>query len=555
MSYQLLTQTLIESFNALADEVQALTDRKTILEHKLRYAHEQFQFLADKHAPSDTSISETLANLQIPPEPHAPSLTDAVRVPLPSRARSPQDSRHKTALVIRDGRRVSQQLAALVEASKTSSSSRDVFSRRSHSPSSMPTDMEQDFTVEGKKGSLACPFSRPAPAQNGRVAVDGNEAGAGVDADGNNPANDPDPTPHHSTDPICAAMFEETTHMPAPPTDAGAPKCPIRYMGEHSPEEIAHYVETHKHEIPRSHEICVARYQRNEEEIRKLDAKYGNIVSMIQVLSQLHKPMLPSAESANEDTRRQRDRDLDKASNERVESWAQEVSASAPQMEDVEKAGGGAAAQAATINGDNASDRVGRFDRALKEIRVGESPTRPWGISVPVGQPYDEEKGGPPLSPPAAPVVTMGTVPVAEAPTRKCPFDHTKFMPSQAPDSTKAAAPSSMQDGPTLSPPPQTAFSHHAMPAPPSMHNPSGYSPSASNKPFTQPQSSALPPQPAFINPPPPASHSHPGQPAAAKQGFPPTQGAPQMVFTGPVFIGYPFEQAMQIMNQWRGGG
>jgi hypothetical protein len=44
MSYQLLTQTLIESFNALADEVQALTDRKTILEHKLRYAHEQVSF-------------------------------------------------------------------------------------------------------------------------------------------------------------------------------------------------------------------------------------------------------------------------------------------------------------------------------------------------------------------------------------------------------------------------------------------------------------------------------------------------------------------------------
>lgn len=35
-----LVQTLIESFNALADEVQNLVDRKTILEHKLRYAHE-----------------------------------------------------------------------------------------------------------------------------------------------------------------------------------------------------------------------------------------------------------------------------------------------------------------------------------------------------------------------------------------------------------------------------------------------------------------------------------------------------------------------------------
>lgn len=36
-----LIQTLIESFNALADEVQNLVDRKTILEHKLRFAHEQ----------------------------------------------------------------------------------------------------------------------------------------------------------------------------------------------------------------------------------------------------------------------------------------------------------------------------------------------------------------------------------------------------------------------------------------------------------------------------------------------------------------------------------
>lgn len=35
-----LIQTLIESFNALAEEVQNLVDRKTILEHKLRFAHE-----------------------------------------------------------------------------------------------------------------------------------------------------------------------------------------------------------------------------------------------------------------------------------------------------------------------------------------------------------------------------------------------------------------------------------------------------------------------------------------------------------------------------------
>lgn len=36
-----LIQTLIESFNALADEVQSLVDRKVVLEHKLNWAHEQ----------------------------------------------------------------------------------------------------------------------------------------------------------------------------------------------------------------------------------------------------------------------------------------------------------------------------------------------------------------------------------------------------------------------------------------------------------------------------------------------------------------------------------
>ena len=46
MNIQDLTQTLVESFNALADEVQNLGDRQTILEHKLRFAHEQVRMNA-----------------------------------------------------------------------------------------------------------------------------------------------------------------------------------------------------------------------------------------------------------------------------------------------------------------------------------------------------------------------------------------------------------------------------------------------------------------------------------------------------------------------------
>jgi hypothetical protein len=39
--YEDLTKSLTDNFNILADEVQLLSDRKTILEHKLRFAHEQ----------------------------------------------------------------------------------------------------------------------------------------------------------------------------------------------------------------------------------------------------------------------------------------------------------------------------------------------------------------------------------------------------------------------------------------------------------------------------------------------------------------------------------
>lgn len=39
-----LIKTLTDNFNILADEVQLLSDRKTILEHKLRFAHEQVSY-------------------------------------------------------------------------------------------------------------------------------------------------------------------------------------------------------------------------------------------------------------------------------------------------------------------------------------------------------------------------------------------------------------------------------------------------------------------------------------------------------------------------------
>ncbi|KAJ2904709.1 hypothetical protein MKZ38_007327 [Zalerion maritima] len=506
MSHPDLIQTLVDSFNALADEVQNLNDRKTILEHKLRFAHEQFQYLADKYAPAAPEIEETLAKLQLPPELHNPALEHISFVPLPNRIQ--YDSQHKIALLVREGRKVAERLAAI------SDPRQDTGSSRAHtSPTtltSMTTAMEQDFTVQGQKGKLECPF------QANHSLVDASEAPNNdhnnVHDDNENPAEvsgAQDPTPHHSADPICAAMYEETMSS-TPPTNAsnGANKCPIRYMDQHSPEEIAQYVEKHKHEIPRSHEVCVRRYQRNEDQIRKLDAKYGSLATMIQDLSHLHQPMLPLDAQGNS----QGQEEVDRASNQRVENWAQDVSASPP--EDPEK-------KAQPSVEDTNLERESHFDRPLKEVRVGESPSRPWGISVPI---YDisstrglgKER---PVSPPPAPVM----MPSSPTPTvengegaRKCPFGHIKHSPTR--DDTMNPHLPKMDDKSSIRigkrPDAQQPFS-----------------------PIYGHRTASPPPQPTFINP--QVEIKSPANPS-------------QMVFTGPVFIGYPMEQAIQFMQEFR---
>ncbi|OLN88754.1 hypothetical protein CCHL11_01858 [Colletotrichum chlorophyti] len=563
MNYIHLTQTLVESFNALADEVQILTDRKTILEHKLRFAHEQYQYLADKHAPAAPEISEVLAKLQLPPELANPSLEEAKSVPLPKRLKL--DTRNQIALLIRDGRRVAQQLTSIGETSKASDSSRETSSHEAKTETSMSTVLEQDFTIEGKKGPLECPFSPPKEDGGDEVRSER------VDAQ--------DPTPHHSADPICAAMYEESTSQPAPGANDSPAKCPIRYLDQHSPEEIAHYVETHKHELPRSHEVCVRRYQKNEVQIKKLDAKYGNLVNMIQGLSALHQPMLPSSQLEQEE--------IDRASNERVQNWAQAVTAidtddaeqSAPTLADAEEA------------------RQSHFDRPLKEVRVGESPSRPWGISIPIYETNglgDEDR---PLSPPPAPVFmpTGSDAEETSAKPGKCPFDHTKMSamaamagareepqhlsqglshgvsqslsqdvsqglsqhplqplsPTPAPrltaNLTSENVPASKTGGKCpfdhaalaamgfTSPTPNTGEHTfvHADPSPVEL-------PSTPVKPPPQTSHSPPPPQPTFINPPLDVNKQ------TSSTGF------PQMVFNGPVFIGYPMEQAIQFMQHFQ---
>ena len=153
----------------------------------------------------------------------------------------------------------------------------------------------------------------------------------------------------------------------SPSITGSVSKCPIRMLDERSPEEIAEYFEHHKHEIPRSHEICVKRFQSNTESIRQLDAKYGNLVNMIQGLGMKHQPLLP-AKGDEEDIP-----DVDEKSIKKVESWADTVKEN-PEEADLHST--------LLANPSDTDAREGHFDRPLKEVRVGESPSRPWGISV-----------------------------------------------------------------------------------------------------------------------------------------------------------------------------
>ena len=140
-------------------------------------------------------------------------------------------------------------------------------------------------------------------------------------------------------------------------------------LDERSPEEIAQFFENHKHEIPRSHEICVRRYQSDSQTIRELDAKYGNLANMIKGLGVKHQPLLPNKEDDGEN-----DLAMDTKSMRKVESWAHNV--------DVGRDGLDLSNDIKT-NPSELDERQGHFDRTFKEIRVGESPSRPWGISVP----------------------------------------------------------------------------------------------------------------------------------------------------------------------------
>lgn len=365
-------------------------------------------------------------------------------------------------------------------------------------PSISESPLEQDFTIEGTPSKLGCPFAsmtnrtltphaasvvsryRPDATATPRSSVSRLNGRASSAARSRSSLADPISTE------TCAAMAAMESPRKVPDMEASVQgsnrACPIRFLDQHSPEEVAAYFESHKHELPRSHEICVKRYQSNEESIRQLDSKYGNLVSMIQGLGQKHQPMLPEKDELDVD-----DDAEDRASAEsaeKIRKWAASVDTDQNVLDDNDHHNEGAETE----------ERQPRFDRPMKDIRLGESPSRPWGIQIPIRvdrRKSDEFSVAASAPAPASKIVEIEAGVNVREPHGVCPFGF------------DAGAKQSKPNG-------------------------------ADRLPVDAPQD----PRPIVI------------QPGVGTAKAPEASSrSPQMVFTGPVFIGYSVEQATALLQ------
>ncbi|KAG9620707.1 hypothetical protein KCU64_g21647, partial [Aureobasidium melanogenum] len=286
--------------------------------------------------------------------------------------------------------------------------------------------------------------------------------------------------------------------------------CPIRFLDQHSPEEVAAYFELHKHELPRSHEICVKRYQSNEEQIRQLDAKYGNIVSMIQGLGQKHVSLLPE-NLGDEHYEVEKDFEEDeRASHEKIRKWASTVytGPDAPPEEKKDEE-------------EPEDERLPRFDRPLRDVRLGESPSRPWGIQVPIEAQDRRHSVSPSVAAPATPEPPQPLPETqTERPKGKCPFGFDQQNPLGQDKEDQFV------DKPIAEP----------IQEQPAVHNVKDVE--------TKPTSTRQAQFAAFTE------KNIEGQPVFIKtEPREQKKEAAPMVFTGPVFIGYSVQEAMTVLQ------
>ncbi|GAM84067.1 hypothetical protein ANO11243_020590 [Dothideomycetidae sp. 11243] len=486
---------LAEGFNALMDEYNLLLARSQMLERGLQEAKSQFQqFVAQRGSisPEDVSafeLREAPRDIEALPRRQAMHEKWWMRNDLPMskrcllRTRYAVDAVHGLAL----------DKMSPDDATSKISSEVVVNGGSSAMPSIVESPLEQDFTIPGTPSRLDCPFAslatRRLSAHAASVVSKYKPSGimtprsSGSRANGRLAMSKPSPLAVNGD---AQDQWDALNSPQKAPTDleasiqGSAPMCPIRFLEKSSPEDVAQYFEKHKHEIPRSHEVCVKRYQSNAESIKQLDAKYGNMVSMIQGLGEKHAPML------NDKTDPDEQGQPDTESVDRVQRWADNVSnaAQAPD-ESIEK-----------------DERKSHFDRPLKDVRVGESPSRPWGIQVPISALEDAEaqeakQASKVYAGQDQSSVAMDT---ATRPIGKCPFAHGA--------------------------PPGTSNPHEAKAHPNMATDPRPRSPIRT--------SSNAKVIPTFIS--------------GAENGDR-ARSLPGMTITGPVFIGYSPEQAAAVLR------
>ncbi|KAH8692424.1 hypothetical protein BGW36DRAFT_303854 [Talaromyces proteolyticus] len=476
-------QTLVSALDALLVTTYQLSLREQDLRRKVQLAHDEYQKLADRVDGGFQKGEEQVLAQICPGDSQSWLKLDPSLKPLEvvDHLRDVGHIQHQLLDVVVAG--VSRCRPGVATPNGTGSEIRSnpcIVAEKARRPSLI----ERDFTTTGVRGSLRCPFAK----------LVGNDQSVNGTQDGQSSTN------KCEFDPIKADLAPElASSAGVSARSSAAARCPIRYMDDHSPEELAQYFENHKHEIPRSHAICVTRFQRNGATMRQMDAKYGSLVNMIQGLGAKHKALLPHPEHNGSSS----------TPEERVEKWAEDVSSKSPHP-----------ATLSTVEEDGAeespTDRTSRFERPLREIRVGESPSRPWGIPVPVShEPLSA------MNSPVAPVQVsvlkdtpnlaadsempsslqpQDSSPTPGRPRGKCPFDHKALMQS-SPDT---------------------------QPTPPVLNSsaPRAASSSANKDPLPQKQEKTS----EGLNMP------------AAKPA--------QMVFNGPVFFGYSAEDAAALMQQ-----
>lgn len=487
-----LAKQLAQGFAALSCEYQALVDQHRQLKCKFSWLKQQYFELSRCSTPSQDYFTflQDLENVgrELP--------SSCINIVDNLANREDMDSKSQ-ATMIRKAQTALLQVHAMSKEHDSSnwnrlSADNSTAISETHKDTANAS-LEKDFTIPAMPSKLECPFAfRGAPSSPLATPCSSMSR----------------PTPsgrrlHRASfnDPIRAEICgnDFTSGASSIPASGSAAVCPIRFMNEHDPEEVAKYFEKHKHELPRSHEVCITRFQKNVKSIEMLDRKYGNLVSMIQGLGQKHQAWLPHEP---EDAM---DEHLEGSSEDRAEAridshvrkWATTVSASLQATVLPQEQSG--------LQGHNSEEtRIPHFDRHLKEVRVGESPSRPWGIAIPAKYTNADSSssvGSIPTASPHLPVMSGQTANTNPQKDNECSFDHR---------ATTAK----------ISVPPVTT-----MPLP-----------------FQSPKD--VPKQPPPREPP-QLLRVHNSR--DEDKGI--TNVVPQLAFNGPVFLGYPPEQLVLLLQ------